>query len=68
MGVDGEYDSPIPFVGYLRAIWGFLGRYFAFRLVCTGPDYDRTFERMWHLALCASQGNPRAPGGRQWDM
>ena len=23
---------------------------------------------MWHLALCASQGNPHAPGGRQWDM
>ena len=36
--------------------------------VCTGPDYDRTFELMWHLALCASQGNPHAPGGRQWDM
>ena len=33
----------------LRVIWEFLGRCFAFRPVCTGPDYDRTFERMWHL-------------------
>ena len=33
-----------------------LGRCFAFRPGCTGPDYDRTFDRLWHLARCASPG------------
>ena len=37
--------------------------FFAFRPGCTGPDYDRMFERMWHLVRCASPGNPHAPEG-----
>ena len=32
------------------------------------PGLRQDIQRMWHLALCASQGNPHASGGRPWDM